>query len=192
MGPSNTKSYPLHRNICGLDVMMLVMAGKKRGVVFSEEGETTLDKIDHVGKLDNYIFQGDFLSSPASSTDGDGEEAPIVGWKGELQNGDLLYVPGHLVHDFVNIEPGIAVVQWYAHFGTIRRLAAYFGEQWTDEKEELVRLYLNLLKNHQAKLVAEGSAASEFAWPRELPWVDYEGLQTSTAAEWTSASGGPL
>eukprot|EP00927_Polykrikos_kofoidii_P060400 TRINITY_DN55396_c0_g1_i1.p1 TRINITY_DN55396_c0_g1~~TRINITY_DN55396_c0_g1_i1.p1 ORF type:complete len:442 (-),score=53.07 TRINITY_DN55396_c0_g1_i1:114-1397(-) len=177
LGPRSAKSYPMHRNMCRLDAIMFVMTGKKRSVILSQSGERQFQKVSGMGDIPIDFWEGDFLSSNRSL----GESGGDLGWAGEIQGGDLLYLPGHLAHDFVNLEPTIALVHWYAHEGTFRRLSADAGEDWVMTDRMMVSDRLKIIQRRQATLASKGfaSSSSPLPWPRDLYFADFDSLYAS-------------
>lgn len=108
LGPKDSMSYPMHRNIFPGDVFMLMVTGEKEFCAFHPDEAWDLHPLAFGGEdwSHAYIYDADGMSPDAWRTP---RFARAKGWRGTLRAGDLLFLPGSWIHQFQNTDPDMSV-----------------------------------------------------------------------------------
>eukprot|EP00947_MAST-08B_sp_MAST-8B-sp1_P005260 g5260.t1 len=126
LGPANSQAYPMHKNIIDADVMLSLVTGRKEFAVFPTAMEPYLGAFaddpslgGQAGGMSVNWFRADAFAASATGG-GSGGGGPAAGddslrggWRGTLEAGDVLYMPGEFAHQARNSALSLAVVNWF-------------------------------------------------------------------------------
>ena len=88
LGGSGTSSYPLHRDLNDADAVFTVFEGCKEFVLVEPSSRGLLTRFDLPGFN---IWNEDLYST--------GLPDGAVGWRGMVNQGETIYMPGDLLHE---------------------------------------------------------------------------------------------
>jgi len=98
-GKAQTQTYPMHQDIYDWDFGMITFKGKKRYAVFKPEERDKLARIEKVTHAD--VFEANPFAPDVVATPG---LRDAKGWKGVVNPGEMLFVPGGFIHHFENYD----------------------------------------------------------------------------------------
>jgi len=115
IGPGSSMSYPLHQNIFRADVMLQQVKGSKKSVLFDPATQHEYLRPWKQGNAQLYRASGfgsNLISAPLAGL--------AQGWEHTLQPGDMLYMPGHWIHQFENTGAiSVALKYWFGGAATL-------------------------------------------------------------------------
>lgn len=98
-GGPGSYSYPLHRDVSDGDVICTMYSGCKDLVILKPSARHFLDRIQVPGfqYMRQFTWSHDFFTDPP--------RAGVEGWSGTVRTGELLYLPGEMLHHIRNRCP---------------------------------------------------------------------------------------
>lgn len=113
LGSPGAEAYPLHQDSADGDVFFRVYGGMKRVAMFPEAARRSLGPLEFLPHPEaaGRVFAHDaFIALPPDSVSevGYGPEG-AWGWSAVLRPGEVLYMPGRLLHHLKNVGPGPAI-----------------------------------------------------------------------------------
>lgn len=126
-GSAGTTSYPLHQDLADGDIFYRVFNGSKRFALFTPSAAPYLGKMTFLPYPANRLYAHDsFAASPLLARETSDCVGPLgvpagvhPGWCVTLLPGEVLYMPGDLLHHVVNVgdTPTLAVASrpWKSH-----------------------------------------------------------------------------
>lgn len=94
-GGPKSYSYPLHRDLPDGDVLCVLHSGCKDVVMLQPHARRQMARLKVPGfdSISQFTWAYDFFSQPP---------IPVDGWAGTLRAGELLYMPGEMLHHLRN------------------------------------------------------------------------------------------